>query len=556
MSRFIAIDVDAGGLFVVAGFAKGNSVRIEHALPVLDDPRPLTPESAPELAARLKAALAEARVSAAPALVCIGRDRVVFKDIRHPKTAPTDEPRVVRFQAERDLAEAPDSLHLDYVPLPTPAGAEDKRATAVFVRKELFAAARTLCEQAGLRLAGFTPRPYATAASARRAIASGTVPPPENPAAPVAALSLWDGGGEFVVLHGEHMVFSRSVSGMALQSEAALVGEAKRSLAAYASQHPRERLDAVYLSEGQGTGGSWAARLQEALPLPVHPFDPLAGSPAADALPPHLRGRFTAAAGLLAALGSGPLPINFVTPRQPRAEPSKSRSWALIALLLLLLLGGAAFGGSFLLNSALDRKTTEANAKKKRAEEDIKAEKLNMNKVKAVEEFRSREVNILDLFYDITAATPARNIDRIRLREFDVTLKEPKTETKAPGGGSTVAKQPTAAGAKPGTPGATTTAAKPAVEPVGKVQLVFLAASDADDDLVKELIDQLFAQESNYYGKSDWKSQQSSKRDITVTTDLLPRKGSEYNRQLKADFPKPPQPGAVPPPPVDGEDLP
>jgi hypothetical protein len=165
-------------------------------------------------------------------------------------------------------------------------------------------------------------------------------------------------------------------------------------------------------------------------------------------------------------------------------------------------------------------------------------------------------VNILDLFYDITSAAP--NINRIRLREFDVSLKEPKIETKAPGGGSTVAKQPTPAGAKPGTPGATTTAAKPAVEPVGKVQLVFLAASDADDDLVKELIDQLFAQESKYYGKSDWKSQQSSKRDITVTTDLLPRKASDYNRQLKADFPKPPQPGAVPPPPpfVDGEDLP
>lgn len=553
MSRFIAIDVDAGGLFVVAGFAKGNSVRVEQAVPVLDDPRPLTPESAPDLAARLKAALAEARVAPAPALVCVGRDRVVFKDIRHPKTAPTDEPRVVRFQAERDLAEPPDSLLLDYVPLPAPAGAEDKRATAVFVRKDLYNAARTLCELAGLKLAGFTPRPYAVAASVRRAITAGTVPPPENPAAPVASLCLWDGGGLFVVTHGEHMVFSRSVSGMALQSEAALVGEAKRSLAAYASQNPRERLDALYLSEGHGTGGSWAARLQEALPLPVHQLDPLVGSPAADALPPHLRGRFTAAAGLLAARGAGPLPINFVTPRQPRAEPSKTRTWALIALLLVLLLGAGAFGGHYWLNSQLDKRAEMAKKKATNAEADLKTEQLNANKVKAVEEFRGREVSVLDLFYDITDATP--NIDRVRLREFDVTLKEPKVETKAPVATTQPGKPPAVAGAKPATPAGP--AKTPAAEPVGKVQLVYLAASDADDDLVKQLVERLFTQENKFYGKTDFKTQQSTKRDITVTTDLLPRKASDFTRKLDAKFPELPKPEAVAPPPVvDGEDLP
>lgn len=552
MSRFIAIDVDAGGLFVVAGFAKGNSVRVEQAVPVLDDPRPLTPDSAPELAARLKAALAEAGVTPAPALVCVGRDRVVFKDIRHPKTAPTDEPRVVRFQAERDLAESPDTLLLDYVPLPTPPGAEDKRATAVFVRKDLFNAARTLCEQAGLKLAGFTPRPYAAAAAVRRAVAAGTVPPPENPAAPVASLCLWDGGGLFVVVHGEHMVFSRSVSAMALQSEAALVGEAKRSLAAYASQNPRERLDALYLSEGHSTGGSWAARLQEALPLPVHPFDPLAGSPAADALPPHLRGRFTAAAGLLAARGLGTLPINFVTPRQPRAEPSKTRTWVLIALLLVLVLGAGGVAGHYFLNAELDQKQAAANARKKRAEEEIKEEQKQAVKVKAIDDFRGREVNCLDLFYDITDATP--DVNRIRLREFDVTLKEPKVEQKPPAPTAGKITTPATGAAKPATPAAVAKA--PPAEPVGKVSLVFLAGSEADDDLAQRLVD-YFQQESKYFLRPFSKPQQSSKRELTVTADLLPRKASEYTRKLKAEFPKLPQPGAGEPPPfVPGEDLP
>ena len=66
MSRFIAIDVDAAGLFVTSGFAKGNSVRIEQALAVVEDPRPLTPDSAPELGRRLKELLSASRTPAAP----------------------------------------------------------------------------------------------------------------------------------------------------------------------------------------------------------------------------------------------------------------------------------------------------------------------------------------------------------------------------------------------------------------------------------------------------------------------------------------------------------
>jgi Tfp pilus assembly PilM family ATPase len=542
VSRFIAIDVDAAGLFVVAGFAKGNSVRVEQAVPVLDDPRPLTPDSAPELGRRLKEALAAARVAPAAALVCVGRDRVVFKDIRHPKTAPAEEPAVVRFQAQRDLAEPPDTLHLDYAPLPSLPGADDKRATAVFVKKDLFNAARAMCEAAGLKMAGFTPRPYASAAAVRRAVAAGTATPPETPTAPIGVLSLWDGGGEFVVYHGEHLIFTRSVSGMALQSETALVGEAKRSLAAYSSQYPRDRLDAVYLSEGHSGGGSWAARLEQSLPLPVHPFDPLVGSPAADALPTHLRGRFTAAVGLLAARGHGPLPINFVTPRQPRAEPSKARNWAMLGVLGVLVLAGGVAAGLYLLHDRLDKKLTAAQQKKKRAEEDMKDAQKVANKVKAIEQFRERDVNWLDLFYDFTVASP--DVNKVRVREFEGKFKPAKAEAKAPAN-------------TPLKPGVKAAAAPPpatkAAEPVADLKVDLVWASDAEDGLVERLVAGMFAQDKQHF--ASWTAARpttsSGKRQAVVQVDLLPRKPSEYKWVLKAEFPK-----VVVPPPAEEPNIP
>ena len=547
MSRFIAIDVDAAGLFIVAGSARGNAVRVEQALPLLDDPRPLTPDTAPDLAKRVKEALSAARVPPAPVLVCIARDRVVFKDIRHPKTGPAEEPAVVRFQSQRDLAESADTLHLDYVPLPTPPGSEDKRATAVFVKKDLFNAARSMCELAGLKMAGLTPRPYAVSAAVRRAIAAGTVPPLEQPNAPAASLCLWDGGGVFVVFHGEHMVFSRSMSGLALQTESALIGEVKRSIAAFNGQYPRERLDAIYLTEAHSGGGSWAARLQESLQqqqIAVHPFDPLVGQPAADAVPTELRGRFAAAVGLLAARGHGPLPINFVTPRQPRAEPSKARSRVLVGLLLIVLIGVGIGGGVFFLHDSLDRRFSAANARKKSADEDKVLAQKKANKVKALEDYRNRNVNWLDLMYDVTAAFP--DVKKVRVKEFDGKYKQAKQEARStipgvgatPGGGA-----PNVAaigGVKPGA-GPQPPKAAP-VEAVADLRLELVSASDADDPLVRKLVEDLFSAENKHYAKSDvdWPVSAGGKRQAIVKVELLPRTPESFIRKVIAEFPKKP----------------
>ena len=58
MSRFLAIDADAGGLFVAAGSVRGGGVHIERTLAVSDEvPSNLTAANASALGNRLKALL-------------------------------------------------------------------------------------------------------------------------------------------------------------------------------------------------------------------------------------------------------------------------------------------------------------------------------------------------------------------------------------------------------------------------------------------------------------------------------------------------------------------
>ncbi len=165
MSNFIAIDLDSQGLYAVAGSARGT-VRPTHAVAWTaddaDPPSPLTAETAKALGEKLRDKLRAAGVPAAPVIVSIGRDRVILKELKYPPVPPTQEPALVRFQAMKELSESPDEIVLDYAPLGEAGG--ECRAMAVALRKELLGSIQALCQAAGLKLAGVTPRPYATAA--------------------------------------------------------------------------------------------------------------------------------------------------------------------------------------------------------------------------------------------------------------------------------------------------------------------------------------------------------------------------------------------------------
>jgi Tfp pilus assembly PilM family ATPase len=541
VSRYLAIDLDAAGYFVCSGTAQKGAVKLESAVAIVDELQPLTLQSAPALGLKLKVALGKAGMMAAPVLVSVPRDRLIFKDIKHPKSSPAEEPAVVRFQSQRDLAVPADTLVMDYVPVPNPAGLDEQKATVAFIRKDYLEAVKTMIESAGLKLQLVHPRPFAASAAIQQGTRSGTLPAPEagNKVA-LALLSLWPGGGEFVVSRGEQTLFSRNLSAGALTSEATLIGEAKRSLAAFKASFPQEELGGVYLAETEENAASWAARLEQALQVPMQAYDPLSSlKPSKSA--PELSSRFVGPVGLLASRALYPVtPLNFITPRQPKAETKGSTKVLAYSLLFLMLVVGGGVLALYLFDLELNKRRAIAAQSKTDVEKKITTEQFDVNRLVSITDFRSRSVNWLDTFYDITEA--AGSVDKLRTKEFEgVTAPSNAVVSNQTQNKGNVA----------------------ALTPY-KSTLTMKVIS-VDDQQPQDILSLFYNEKQFYFSPNSTSTNltsgakgNSEAKDTTITVDVTPRKADQYSRVLKAEFPKQPPPPVEEKKPVviDEEDLP
>jgi len=313
--RFLAIDWDQNQLHVVAGVVGGGKVKFERALVWREEKSP-NQADAEELGRILRERLKSAGVAPAPVLACVGRDRVILKDIRFPAVGIGEEAGVVRFQVFKELTDAPEDVVIDYVTVSAP-GAAEQQALAVIVRREIFTTYQNLCQSAGLKLAALTPRSFGIAASLRKAL--GTTPASEDSESAVAVVVVGERWAEFGVLRGQKLLLARS-----LAVGPGLAGEVRRNLTVYAGQAGRAPLQTLYLA---GASDELRERLGELIQISIQTFDPLAGAAGLD-VPTAGRGAFAGAAGLLFARAEARgLPINFVQVRQPKPprDPNSRR---------------------------------------------------------------------------------------------------------------------------------------------------------------------------------------------------------------------------------------
>ncbi len=525
MSRFLALDVDANGLFLAMGSVSRGRVVLEQLAALQEDVLPLSMVNAPDIGAKLKALLKESKLTSLPLYICLGRDRIILKNVNYPAVPPHEEPAIVRFQALKDLTETPDSVQMDYVP--TQKSEEGKRhATVVFIRKDLLNAAREIATIAGVKLAGVVPRPFATIAAVRRAFTNGDVPPPDDASANISVLNLWDRGGEFTVFSGKELLISRSVPQSALASEGALLGEMKRNLAMVSSQIAGGKIDVLYVAEAIASGPGWCGRLQSALPIPVASFDPIAGYHAIADVPAALHGHFIGPVGLLAgrSIGETP-PINFMAPRAPKAEPSKMRTRLFIGALLAVVVFSGVMLFSFLEVSKAQREAALLTSQKDSLTKENTQLKYDSRRLEQVEDFAGREVPWVDVFYSLSAQFP--DLKRGKLISFEGTLEKPPLPNAR---GTTPTR--VSPGARPGS-----TASKPDVPNwIGKLKL---AVSSEDTEFADRIKDALKAP---YYEKT---TKETGKRDgsnenlklFTIETYLLRRKPETFTEKLNAKKP-------------------
>ncbi len=397
MSRFLAIDWDQQQLHVVAADVRGGTVTFRRASVWREERSPNLNE-AEELGRLLRQRLKEAAIAAAPVLACVSRDRVVLKEVRHPAVPQAEEPAVVRFQALKELTEAPDEVVLDYAPLGEGSGGE-RRALVLSLRREVLTAYQKLCQAAGLKLAGLVPRPFALAAAA----ATPAVPA-DKPAAIVAAGEAW---AEFCVVRGGALLFARP-----LASGSGMAADVRRNLAVFSGQQPAYQVEAVYVA---GAADSpLLRRLRDTLELRVEAFDPLGGA-TGEMLPAGERGSFAGAAGILLAKAKPEgLPVNFVQPRQP-APPKRVnvRVVAAVAAIAILIVGG----GGVLARSVLDSKSRQRDERVAHRDEldlQLTRTRESLRQIQALDNWEGPVW--LDEIYDLAARI--RDVDAMRVTHF------------------------------------------------------------------------------------------------------------------------------------------
>jgi Tfp pilus assembly PilM family ATPase len=453
VSRLLGIDWDHGVLRLVEATAQRGKVSAPRAFSWTEQVAP-NPAQAEEAGRRLRERLREAGIAQAPVVACIGRDRVIIRDIRYPDVPAAEVPAIIRFQAAKELTFPADETVIDYSIINVPLPSGEKRALAVILRKELLAAYETMCKAAGLRLEGLTVRPFALLANWQTHAAAG------GAASEFQALLV---GNELCVARGSELLFARSVSGNNGDGNgdrtAAVVAELRRSLAAYAGQFPRSPVATLYV--GDHALLAETAGLAAKLRVPVRGYEP-AGAASLNGQADEAAD-FAGALGLVEAVGGRrPLGVDFVHPKQPPATgPNKKRRLAIIAAAAAVPILGVVIAYSMAVASR-NADIQELSDRKAELQKQINAYADVDKRYEAIGGWADGEMVIADELYDLFAVFPDVPGIRITSVQWAALPPEPPSQNK------TTATRPASARTR-----------------VAVGTLSFVASADSEDTLAK-----------------------------------------------------------------------
>ncbi len=414
MARLLAIDWDQDRFHIALVNASGRGVVVERALTwALGEE--LTPAAGEALGRKLRDALRGAGVTPAPVVACIGRDRVVVKELHYPPVPRDEEPALVRFQAAKELSELPDDVVIDYAPLSPPEQPGEREALAVALRKQILQAWLGLCRGLGVKLAALTTRTQALQGALERARNEGAAPLAET----VAILAVGNRWAELAIAHHGRILFAR-----ALASGAGLAAEVKRSLTLFATGHGAIEPPAVLLFSGN-VDLDLEQRLRELNGFKVQRLDPFLLQDRVDLAERDNLAAAVGAAHLWARTET--LPINFAAPKQPRVQTSPQRQRFLVyGVAAAILIAAALFYGSRLLSNR-NAEISALRAEKADKEELLKKLAQDKADIDGLRDWEETSISWLDELYDLAARFPYQVGFRVKdLNAGPISKRNPK----------------------------------------------------------------------------------------------------------------------------------
>lgn len=406
MARFIALDWDNKQLNIVSANVGKNGIQLQKAVSFQEEQSPNLAE-AEALGNLLRDRLKSSGIAPAPVLISVGRDRVIVKDVRYPPVPAAEEPALVRFQAVKEITDAPEDVVIDYTVVGE--GSGDRRAMALILRRELLNTYSAICKAAGLKLAGVTPRPFGILACLDQAVGKAVMTSdPDHADSALAVLTLSDTWAEFCVARNGTLMLARSIP-----VAGNLSGEVRRNLSVHAGQSPKNPIRALFVAGKEEQQNALRLSLGDSIGLPVYSLDPFGELERPD-LPAKGRSAFTGAVGLLHLQASlGEMPINFAHPKEPKPpkDPNRLRIIAAAAVAAVLLVAAGVYG--YLAISAKDAQIDKLGIQQTALKKQLEVLEEDAKRIKAIGDWTGTEVVWLDELYDMTDRFP--DVTNIRL---------------------------------------------------------------------------------------------------------------------------------------------
>ncbi|MDX1926951.1 MAG: hypothetical protein SFV81_10550 [Pirellulaceae bacterium] len=384
MARTVVIDWQRDGLLVAVGARRGSSVAFEQVrvLPLGESEK-----GSVTAGQALRKAIQEMGLGKSDAVVIASREIVEIRTLSIPNVDADELPDIIRFQAQRQMANMGETWPLDYILLPS-AGLENKVALAGAISPAHLAEIESAVVASGMQLSRVVLRPLEIA---RFALLSDTTAAMKEGASVVVCLT--DNQADLMLLNSGAVVQLRStrLPTDSQQIGNTIVGEIKRSLVAAASQLNGVTLSSALLIAPAELAGKVETAVSTAVGCNVAVIDPLVMLPSAfeggESLTHEAANRLAAIAGVLGV----PQPdkrslIDFKNPkkRAPREVNYARYILACAAVgLVLLAIGSWWYSTIGALNQELADLRQELNDKKAQGEVALK-QIAEFNEVKKV----------------------------------------------------------------------------------------------------------------------------------------------------------------------------
>ncbi len=497
MAGILGIDLDSQELRLVELNQSSAGAQL-HAALVL----PLATASAADVGLQLKTRLKEVGFKATSAVIALGHDAFLCRDVKHPDIPANELPAIVQFQTMKECAISGDEAIVDYIPISGALPSGEKRSLTFVARKGRIKFCQELCEVAGLKLQGIVPRAVALQAGLPKAGSEG------DDAIGYAC------SNSFFVLHQGAMIFNRSL-GTPYDTED-LVSEIKRSIAGYETQANTLPLMKLMLADHDLPEDA-EDHLQD-FRVPVELYNPYQSVSGADRL--NGQGDYAVACGAAQVTKAFKKPpVEFLEPKRVIVKPNRSRAYLLVGGVAAVAIGLLVYGLYWMLTSSADSDIAALQERIKNMRLREKSYGDDEKRAEAIKNWKDHELFILEEIYDLVETFP--DVAGVQITKAEWRTIAPVT---TPGGAAAAAPPKYTVGKAPNS--TAPVAAAPKNQPIKPVAKLTVKATAENEQQLKSLEAALKDHNHWKWTKTDLVTQEANTRIIEL--DVLPLRPEDY----------------------------